>query len=171
MLSKCGCARALTLSLSCSRRWRIGSAMSHGSPVVAWCCLLFTWDGKPPCSTDYLHTAPASTPGLFTCGTVSVYIIHSAVPVVFLNFNRVQLVSKMVENVYVVTHKPKLTFTNVYKWFDSSASGKLGHLSFLMCFSNKTTFCFCFFFLNKQNSPSLLDYKTYIYKLQIQYTQ
>lgn len=100
-----------------------------------------------------------------------IYIIHSAVPVVFLNFNRVQLVSKMVENVYVVTHKPKLTFTNVYKWFDSGASGKPGHLSFLMCFSNKTTFCFCFFFLNKQNSPSLLDYKTYIYKLQIQYAQ
>lgn len=43
--------------------------------------------------------------------------------------------------------------------------------NFLMCFSNKTTFCFCFFFLNKQNSPSLLDYKTYIYKIQIQYAQ
>lgn len=120
--------------------------MSRGSPVVAWCCLLFTWDGKPPCSTDYLHTAPASTPGLFSYGTVSVYIIHSAVPVVFLNFNRVQLVSKMVENVYVVTHKPKLTLINVYKWFDSGSSGKPGHLSFLMCFSNKTTFCFCFYF-------------------------
>lgn len=58
-----------------SRQWHIGSATSHGWRVGGWCCLLSTWDGKPPCSTACLHIVPASTTEPNTCGEY-LYLIN-----------------------------------------------------------------------------------------------
>lgn len=76
-----------------SRRWPIGSATSHGWRVEGWCCLLSTWDGKPPCSTGCLRTAPASTLTSSTCGEEHSFInkVHTVLVFLLLNMNTVFL--------------------------------------------------------------------------------